>query len=86
MNLNLLLPRIIGGVMVILVLWSGTAFSMAAADSHSEMAGRGRSSEAKGNTGPKVILFFGDSLTAGYGIDPGQAFPAIIQDKIKAAG
>lgn len=35
---------------------------------------------------PKVILFFGDSLTAGYGIDPAQAFPAVIQAKIKARG
>ena len=34
----------------------------------------------------KTLLFFGDSLTAGYGLDPAQAFPAIIQDKIKARG
>lgn len=34
----------------------------------------------------KVILFFGDSLTAGYGLDPAQAFPAVIQAKIKARG
>jgi acyl-CoA thioesterase-1 len=30
----------------------------------------------------KVILFLGDSLTAGYGVDPEQAFPALIQQKI----
>ncbi len=72
--------------MVIQVLWMGMGLSLARIDAASEMAGRGRSPEAKGTTGPKVILFFGDSLTAGYGIDPGQAFPAIIQDKIKAAG
>ena len=29
-----------------------------------------------------VILFFGDSLTAGYGLDQGEAFPEIIQQKI----
>ena len=34
----------------------------------------------------KVILFFGDSLTAGYGIDPDMAFPALIQKKIDALG
>jgi acyl-CoA thioesterase-1 len=28
---------------------------------------------------PKVILFFGDSLTAGYGLSPDQAFPALIE-------
>ena len=30
----------------------------------------------------KTILFFGNSLTAGYGIDPSEAYPALIQDKI----
>jgi acyl-CoA thioesterase I len=36
---------------------------------------------------PEVnILFYGDSITAGYGIDPDLAFPAIIQEKIDSAG
>lgn len=30
----------------------------------------------------KTIVFFGNSLTAGYGLSPSQAFPAIIQKKI----
>ena len=29
------------------------------------------------------ILFFGDSLTAGFGLTPSQAFPAYIQNKIQ---
>ncbi len=38
--------------------------------------------------GSKTLLFFGDSLTAGYGLeDPStQAFPALVQEKIAAAG
>ena len=28
------------------------------------------------------IVFFGNSLTAGYGLDPSEAFPAVIQEKI----
>jgi len=32
-------------------------------------------------TEPKVILFFGDSLTAGYGLTPEEAFPALIEKK-----
>lgn len=40
----------------------------------------------KGGSDAKVILFFGDSLTAGYGLDPAQAFPAVIQEKIHARG
>jgi len=35
----------------------------------------------------KTILFFGDSLTAGYGLeDPDNAFPGLIQDRIDSLG
>jgi acyl-CoA thioesterase-1 len=34
----------------------------------------------------KTLLFFGDSLTAGYGVDPDEAYPALIQRKIDDAG
>lgn len=30
----------------------------------------------------KTILFFGDSITAGYGLETEQAFPALVQEKI----
>ncbi len=30
----------------------------------------------------KNIVFFGNSLTAGYGVDPSEAFPALIQAKL----
>jgi len=30
----------------------------------------------------KVILFFGNSLTAGYGLDTEEAFPALVQDRL----
>jgi acyl-CoA thioesterase-1 len=33
-----------------------------------------------------AVLFLGTSLTAGYGIDPARAYPALIQQKIDAAG
>jgi len=36
--------------------------------------------------GKKTILFFGNSLTAGYGLEPSQAFPALIQAKIDSLG
>jgi len=32
---------------------------------------------------PKTILFFGDSLTAGYGLEKKQAYPALIQEKLQ---
>lgn len=34
----------------------------------------------------KTIVFYGNSLTAGYGLSPSQAFPAIIQQKIDSLG
>lgn len=37
-------------------------------------------------TTSKTILFFGDSLTAGYGLDdPSEAFPGVVQTKIDSA-
>ena len=35
---------------------------------------------------PKIMVFLGDSLTAGYGLDPDEAYPALVQKKIDAAG
>src|SRR4051812_38357589 len=32
---------------------------------------------------PKSILFFGDSLTAGYGLSPEEAFPALVEKELK---
>ncbi len=37
-------------------------------------------------TKKKTIVFFGNSLTAGYGLSPSQAFPALIQNKIDSLG
>lgn len=41
---------------------------------------------AEEKTDGPVILFFGDSLTAGYGLDPDKAYPALIQEKLDEAG
>lgn len=37
-------------------------------------------------TDETVIVFFGDSITAGYGIDRKDAFPALIEDRFNANG
>ena len=34
----------------------------------------------------RTIMFFGNSITAGYGLDEGQGFPFLIQDKIDSLG
>lgn len=38
------------------------------------------------SSAPKVILFFGDSLTAGYGLSPEQAFPALVEQACNKNG
>src|SRR5438477_9862785 len=35
---------------------------------------------------PKTVVFLGDSLTAGLGVQPSEAFPALIAEKIRDAG
>jgi len=34
----------------------------------------------------KTVVVLGDSLAAGYGLDPNEAYPALLQKKIKEAG
>ena len=44
------------------------------------------SDPADGGTGRPVVMFLGTSLTAGLGVDLQQAYPALIQQRIDAAG
>src|SRR5947209_7772676 len=37
-------------------------------------------------TPAKTVVFLGDSLTAGLGVQPSEAFPALVAEKIRAAG
>jgi len=37
-------------------------------------------------TAQKSVLFFGDSITAGYGLDEEQAYPALIKQKLDSLG
>jgi acyl-CoA thioesterase I len=37
---------------------------------------------AENHNARRNIVFFGNSLTAGYGVDPSEAFPALIQTKL----
>ncbi|NBV82843.1 arylesterase [bacterium] len=35
------------------------------------------------NAAQKTVVFLGDSLVAGYGVDPSESYPSVIQQKIK---
>lgn len=49
------------------------------------LASESNSSSAPEST-PKTIVVMGDSIAAGYGVEPDEAFPAILQRKIERAG
>lgn len=44
------------------------------------------STNSPNNQSKKSILFFGDSLTAGYGLSEEESFPSLIQDRIDSLG
>ena len=50
-------------------------------DTSAQVAQRGPAPAAQGATRPE-ILFIGTSLTAGLGVDPDSAFPAVIQRRV----
>jgi acyl-CoA thioesterase-1 len=54
------------------------------AEERPQTAGGAPARPAEGERGR--VVFLGTSLTAGLGLDPGQAYPALIQRKIDAAG
>jgi len=51
-------------------------------DRNKEQASENANEEPATQSQDSIILFFGNSLTAGYGIELSQAFPALIQDRI----
>ncbi|WP_317164473.1 arylesterase [Pontibacter fetidus] len=69
---------------------STTILGCSQADTKEQIqSGQETTTEDKANTKKeetKVILFFGNSLTAGYGLEPTQAFPALIQERLDSLG
>lgn len=53
---------------------------------NNEESVEGASTEVETTDSRKKILFFGDSLTAGYGLEISQAFPSLIQQRIDSLG
>jgi acyl-CoA thioesterase-1 len=51
-----------------------------------ERSGRSGDTTAAGGSDRPAIVFLGTSLTAGLGVDPQEAFPALIQDTLDALG
>ena len=78
---------VISGLVMLLTVW-GCGSSDTKTDSKAATSPTATSQSAKSTpaSAKKTVLFFGNSLAAGYGVEPSQAFPALIGQKIDSAG
>jgi acyl-CoA thioesterase-1 len=65
---------------------AGTSTAVAAPSRPAADSGVRERRSADAGAGTKTVVFLGTSLTAGYGVEPAQAFPAIVQRMIDSAG
>jgi len=70
----------------LLVLTSSALLSCGGKTSKTEVETQKDSTTTVQSKKEKVILFFGNSLTAGYGIDPEDAFPGLVQSALDSIG
>lgn len=72
--------------LAVLVALSVLLFSCGGKTNETENQSASDSTEISQSTDQKVILFFGNSLTAGYGIDPEDAFAGLTQAALDSLG
>jgi acyl-CoA thioesterase-1 len=77
--------RIFNSLGLLLIL-TGTVLSSCSSSSEKKEAETAITDSAAVNTVQKTILFFGNSLTAGYGIDPEDAFAGLTQLRLDSLG
>ncbi|GAB3642860.1 arylesterase [Spirosoma arcticum] len=69
------------------MVWGcGSSETKTDAKSETSSAATGQKTPLPPASTKKTVLFFGNSLAAGYGVEPSQAFPALIGEKIDSAG
>lgn len=77
---------VISGLMLLLTAWGcGSSDTKTESKTGSDTAQATASRPATTAKKP-IVLFYGNSLTAGYGVEPAQAFPALVGQKIDSAG
>lgn len=77
-----------GGLMLLVTVWScGSADTKTDSKATAESTSGDSAIVSSPTTSKKqTVLFYGNSLTAGYGVEPSQAFPALVGQKIDSAG
>lgn len=78
---------VINGLMLLLAVW-GCGSSETKTNSKPAPSSTATTPATKPtpSSTKQTVLFFGNSLAAGYGVEPSQAFPALIGQKIDSAG
>ena len=87
LKLNKLLPGFIGrkltfSTLLLIAFWGMASCTNQSKDTTSPKQEEKTLEPVDSSGIKKTILFFGNSLTAGYGVEPAEAYPALIQDKI----
>jgi acyl-CoA thioesterase-1 len=80
------LPAFIGVHLLLVVLVAGVAGCVREAKPRAQETSLPGTPVAQAPSDVPAIVFLGTSLTAGLGLDPGEAYPALVQQKIDSAG
>lgn len=72
--------------LLLLLFTSIVPFSCGGNSSETQTAEQTETSSESQEENQQVILFFGNSLSAGYGIDPEDAFPGLVQARLDSLG
>lgn len=77
---------VINGLLLVLTVWGCGASDTKTESTKTSKSTKQADEKPVGAAKKKVVLFYGNSLTAGYGVEPSQAFPALVGQKIDSAG
>lgn len=77
---------VINGLLLVLTVWGCGASDTKTESTKAAASTKSTDEKPVASSKKGVVLFYGNSLTAGYGVEPSQAFPALVGQKIDSAG
>ncbi|MBN8823202.1 MULTISPECIES: arylesterase [unclassified Spirosoma] len=77
---------VISGLIVCLTVWNCGSSDTKTTSGSSDRTAKPSTASPTAPAKKQIVLFYGNSLTAGYGVEPSQAFPALVGQKIDSAG
>ncbi len=81
------MKKVVNNLFIFLfVIWQVACSGTGSREEEKQISKPLENSTAQTPSTKKIILFFGNSLTAGYGLEMDKAFPALIQAKVDTLG